>query len=151
MMYETIEFDLDIDIHPRDAATYSYDPDPLSHPRFDLFQSLPHGWSWHIDVRESAGSRRRASMSSIATSMLNVTASPSSTWVSWTEEIGRSACGCTSAAKGRTGKPEHSWSSSEPAFREGDGDHQGIGGGRRFADLEPRAGFVPALRNSSMR
>ena len=41
MMYETIDFDLDI--HPRDAATYSYDPDPLSHPRFDLFQSSRMG------------------------------------------------------------------------------------------------------------
>ena len=43
MMHGTIELDLDIEIHPRDAATYSYDPDPLSHPRFDLFQSFRMG------------------------------------------------------------------------------------------------------------
>jgi len=43
MMYGTIEFDLDIDIHPSDAAILSYDPDPLSHPRYDLFQSSRMG------------------------------------------------------------------------------------------------------------
>ena len=43
MMYGTIEFDLDIEIHPRDAASLSYDPDPLSHPRFDLFQNYRMG------------------------------------------------------------------------------------------------------------
>ena len=43
MMHGTIELDLDIEIHPRDAASLSYDPDPLSHPRFDLFQDFRMG------------------------------------------------------------------------------------------------------------
>ena len=43
MMYETIEFDLDIEIPPRDAASLSYDPDPLNQPRHDLFQDFRMG------------------------------------------------------------------------------------------------------------
>ena len=43
MMYGAIELDLDIEIHPRDAENLSYDPDPLNHPRYDLFQDFRMG------------------------------------------------------------------------------------------------------------
>ena len=44
-MREIIDFDFDLDseIHSPDTANYSYDPDPLSHPRFDLFQDFRMG------------------------------------------------------------------------------------------------------------
>ena len=62
----TIEFDLDIEIHPRDAAILSYDPDPLSHPRYDLFQDFRMGGLGPLIGRDPARFETPASMCSIA-------------------------------------------------------------------------------------
>ena len=104
MMYGTIEFDLDIDIHPRDAAILSYDPDPLSHPRYDLFQDFRMGGLGPligvtlpvrdacVDVLDCYVNNQRDCVT-LEHIGLRTTA------------IARSACGCTSTATGRTGKP----------------------------------------------
>ena len=119
MMYETIEFDLDIEIHPRDAANLSYDPDPLSHPRFDLFQRFPHGWPRPTDRGDPARRDTLRRCARLLHRTPNVTASPSSTWVFLDDgdrQISLRLYKYRDQAYWETGT--HSWCSSEPAFEE---------------------------------